>query len=91
MTTTTTTTIDRINPLGDHTMAIVRAKFTPTRLDELGCTLGERLRIVNIYADDWALCVNDSGEEGIVPLTCLDRGPGKFSEDEGGAAIGVAY
>lgn len=35
--------------------------------------------------------MNDGGEEGMVPLTCLDWGPGKFSEVEDGADIGVAY
>lgn len=48
---------------------------------------------MDVYPDDWALCRNGSGEEGMVPLMCLDGGQGKFkfSKVEGGADIGVAY
>jgi len=53
--------------------ATVKSTFIPTLPDELSLTMGEVLRVVNEYDDGWALCANRMGEQGMVPLDCLDR------------------
>jgi len=51
----------------------VKSTFIPTLPDELSLTMGEILQVVNEYDDGWALCANRMGEQGMVPLDCLDR------------------
>ncbi|KAJ6622895.1 SH3 domain-containing protein [Mycena sp. CBHHK59/15] len=53
--------------------AAVRYEFIPTLPDELSITTGETVRVLSEYDDGWALCANARGEEGMVPLECLDR------------------
>ncbi|KAJ7766654.1 hypothetical protein B0H16DRAFT_369468 [Mycena metata] len=54
--------------------ATVRYEFIPSLPDELSITTGEVVRLVAEYDDGWALCANARGEQGMVPLECLDRG-----------------
>ncbi|KAJ7436222.1 hypothetical protein FB451DRAFT_1571144 [Mycena latifolia] len=61
-------------PAGALPSALVRYEFIPTLPDELSITTGELVRIVAEYDDGWALCKNGRGEQGMVPLECLDRG-----------------
>ncbi|KAK7038233.1 hypothetical protein R3P38DRAFT_2905144 [Favolaschia claudopus] len=54
--------------------ATVRYEFIPSLPDELSITTGEVVRMLSEYDDGWALCKNARGEQGMVPLECLDRG-----------------
>lgn len=53
--------------------ATVKSTFIPTLPDELSLTMGEMLHVLSEYDDGWALCANRMGEQGMVPLDCLDR------------------
>jgi hypothetical protein len=59
-------------PLSE-TSAKVKSTFIPTLPDELSLTMGEVLRVLSEYDDGWVLCANRMGEQGMVPLDCLDR------------------
>lgn len=59
--------------------ATVKCTFIPSLPDELEISTGETVRVLSEYDDGWALCVNSRGEQGMVPLECLDRG---FSNDQ---------
>lgn len=61
-----------LSPSGAH--AYVRCTFIPNLPDELSITTGELVRVISEYDDGWALCQNVRGEQGVVPLECLDRG-----------------
>jgi len=61
-------------PTGSAASATVLYEFIPTLPDELSITTGEIVRVVSEYDDGWALCANARGEQGMVPLECLDRG-----------------
>jgi hypothetical protein len=63
--------------------ALVRYTFIPTLPDELHISSGERVRVLTEYDDGWALCENIAGEQGMVPIECLDRGSG------GGGSLNV--
>jgi len=65
--------------------ATVRCTFIPNLPDELSIEAGETVRIVGEYDDGWALCSNRLGEQGMVPLECLERSssPGRFLDAEG--------
>jgi hypothetical protein len=52
----------------------VRYEFIPSLPDELSITTGEIVRVVAEYDDGWALCKNGRGDQGMVPVECLDRG-----------------
>lgn len=54
-------------------MAMVKVLYIPTLPDELSITTGEVVHVVKAYDDGWALCANARGEQGVVPLECLDR------------------
>jgi hypothetical protein len=54
--------------------ALVRCTFIPTLPDELHISSGEKVRVLTEYDDGWALCENAGGEQGMVPLECLDQG-----------------
>ncbi|KAF5330874.1 hypothetical protein D9619_005284 [Psilocybe cf. subviscida] len=43
--------------------------------DELPIRIGEIIRVVAEYDDGWGLCTNTAGEQGMVPLECLQMGP----------------
>lgn len=67
-----------INPTGpkpspSSTTASVRCTFIPSLPDELSITTGEVVRVVQEYDDGWALCANTRGEQGMVPLECLEK------------------
>ncbi|KAF9014165.1 hypothetical protein BDQ17DRAFT_445541 [Cyathus striatus] len=51
----------------------VKYTFYTSLLDELQITVGERVRILAEYDDGWGLCVNSRGEQGVIPLECIDR------------------
>jgi hypothetical protein len=53
--------------------ALVRVLFIPSLPDELSITVGEVVRVVKVFDDGWALCANQRGEQGVVPVECLDR------------------
>lgn len=61
-------------------MALVRVTFMPQLPDELAITPGETLYIRNEFDDGWALCEKTSGEQGMVPLECLEGGGGQSAE-----------
>ncbi|KAJ6531114.1 hypothetical protein B0H19DRAFT_470393 [Mycena capillaripes] len=61
-------------PAGAGVPAAVRYEFIPSLPDELSITTGEVVRMLSEYDDGWALCKNGRGEQGMVPLECLDRG-----------------
>lgn len=54
-------------------MATVRVLYIPTLPDELSITTGEVVTLIKAYDDGWALCSNARGEQGVVPLECLER------------------
>ena len=67
-------------PLTNTTsQALVRCTFVPNLPDELSITTGETVRVLTEYDDGWALCQNSHGDQGVVPLECLDRGQGRMS------------
>ncbi|KAF9557161.1 hypothetical protein CPC08DRAFT_616638, partial [Agrocybe pediades] len=52
----------------------VTSTFVPDLADEIPVRHGEQLRVLAQYDDGWALCtrLDGSGEQGMVPLDCLD-------------------
>ena len=54
-------------------MAIVARTFVPSLPDELHIGNGEQIRVLTAYDDGWALCSNLRGEQGVVPLECLEK------------------
>ncbi|CAL1705731.1 unnamed protein product [Somion occarium] len=54
--------------------AYVRCTFLPSLPDELSISTGEMVRVLGEFDDGWALCANARGEQGVVPLECLDKG-----------------
>lgn len=61
-------------PVTTENGAVVKQTFIPALPDELEISTGETIRVLSEYDDGWALCVNLRGEQGMVPLECLDRG-----------------
>jgi hypothetical protein len=61
-------------PVNSVATATVRYEFIPSLPDELSIVTGEVLRMMAEYDDGWALCKNERGEQGMVPLECLDWG-----------------
>ena len=61
-------------------MALVRVTFVPQLPDELAITPGETVYIRTEFDDGWALCANTRGEQGMVPLECLEGGGSQFAE-----------
>jgi hypothetical protein len=61
-------------------MALVRVTFVPQLPDELAITPGETVYIRTEFDDGWALCANTRGEQGMVPLECLEGDGGQFTE-----------
>ncbi|KAJ7772933.1 hypothetical protein DFH07DRAFT_952902 [Mycena maculata] len=60
-------------PITGAATASVRYEFIPTLPDELSINTGEVVRVLSEYDDGWALCANLRGEQGMVPLECLER------------------
>jgi len=71
-----------VPPTSIPVMATIRSTFIPTLPDELTISTGEVIRIRKEFDDGWALCVNVRGEQGMVPLECLDRGNGTYQGGE---------
>lgn len=77
-------------------MAMVRVVYIPSLPDELSVNVGETVRVVKAFDDGWALCSNARGEQGVVPLECLDRSvstgnnyaPMRLSVAQSGSSIG---
>lgn len=55
-------------------LSVVVCTFITTLPDELAIGIGEQIRVLAEYDDGWALGMNSSGEQGMIPLECLDRG-----------------
>ncbi|KAI0958143.1 hypothetical protein AcW1_006313 [Taiwanofungus camphoratus] len=66
-------------PTSGVSFALVRAAFIPSLPDELSVSAGEMVRVITEYDDGWALCANLQGEQGVVPLECLQRQRGNVS------------
>ncbi len=58
---------------------LVRVTFVPQLPDELAITPGETLYIRTEYDDGWALCVNTRGNQGMVPVECLEGDGGQLT------------
>lgn len=54
--------------------ATVIYTFITSLPDELTIRVGETIRVLAEFDDGWALSLNARGEQGMVPLQCLDRG-----------------
>ncbi|KAG7092950.1 hypothetical protein E1B28_009252 [Marasmius oreades] len=58
----------------------VRCTFIPSMSDELPISTGETIGVLQEFDDGWALCVNGFGQQGMVPMECLEvpvsPGPG---------------
>lgn len=54
--------------------ATIKCTFIPSLPDELSITTGETVRVLAEYDDGWTMCVNTRGEQGMVPIECLERG-----------------
>ncbi|KAJ7771660.1 hypothetical protein B0H16DRAFT_1224720, partial [Mycena metata] len=50
----------------------VRSVFIPSDPDELDITTATVVRVLAEFDDGWALCANERGEQGVVPLECLE-------------------
>ena len=55
-------------------VAVVVRTFVPNLPDELHISTGEHIRVLSAFDDGWALCANIRGDQGVVPLECLQRG-----------------
>lgn len=62
-------------PGGTGSSVLVARTFIPSLPDELPISSGETLRVVEVFDDGWAECMNRNGEVGMVPLECFDRPP----------------
>jgi hypothetical protein len=54
-------------------MVKIKSTYIPTLPDELSIDVGETVRVKKEFDDGWALCVNARGEQGMIPLECLER------------------
>lgn len=64
----------------DQPITTVVSTFITTLPDELAITVGESIRVLAEYDDGWALCLNTRGEQGMIPMECLDGGYSVVSE-----------
>lgn len=55
--------------------AAVVCTFITSLPDELSINVGETIRVLAEYDDGWALCMNTNGQQGMVPMECLNGGP----------------
>ncbi|CAK5275563.1 unnamed protein product [Mycena citricolor] len=70
---------------GDGNLATALYDFAADGEDELSVTEGEELTILERDGDEWWKCRNSRGEEGVVPASYLEAGPGTAAaadEDE---------
>jgi len=57
---------------------LVTTDFKPSRPDELGLRVGETLRLVKEFEDEWCLVQRvgpPDAEKGVVPQSCLAERP----------------
>jgi len=57
---------------GGNRTAIVRCTYIPRLPDELSIATGETIQVNSTYDDGWALCTNERGDQGVVPMDCLN-------------------
>ncbi|KAJ3548289.1 hypothetical protein NMY22_g1314 [Coprinellus aureogranulatus] len=62
----------------------VVSTFITTLPDELSIAVGESIRVLAEYDDGWALCLNTRGEQGMIPMECLDGRYSVISESTSG-------
>ncbi|KAF9479293.1 hypothetical protein BDN70DRAFT_921348 [Pholiota conissans] len=55
-------------------LATVICTFNVSLPDELSILVGEKLKVAARYDDGWAFCTKANGEQGMVPLECLEEG-----------------
>jgi len=65
------------------TQVTVRYTFVPNLPDELAISNGESLFLQQAFDDGWALCTNNKGDTGMVPLECLSSGSEMSLDDLG--------
>ncbi|OMH85051.1 hypothetical protein AX774_g1411 [Zancudomyces culisetae] len=57
----------------DETLYDVVYDYTPNEYDELELKVGDRLRIIKVFSDGWALVKHHAQKNiGIVPMVCID-------------------
>lgn len=66
----------------ETTRANICCTFIPCLPDELSISTGETVRVLARYDDGWAMCVNGTGEQGMVPTECLDSGNGRVGSGD---------
>lgn len=71
--------MERASAAPTPTDALIKCTFIPSLPDELSISTGETVRVVAEYDDGWAMCANARGEQGMVPLECLDQTRGRGS------------
>lgn len=71
--------MERASATPTPTDALIKCTFIPSLPDELSIGTGETVRVVAEYDDGWAMCANARGEQGMVPLECLDQTKGRGS------------
>jgi len=54
--------------------AMVMCTFITSLPDELSIKVGETIHVLMEYDDGWALCMNANGQQGMVPMECLNGG-----------------
>jgi len=54
--------------------ALVMCTFITNLPDELSIKVGETIHVLMEYDDGWALCVNANGQQGMIPVECLNGG-----------------
>ena len=54
--------------------AVVVCTFITNLPDELSIKVGETIRVLAEYDDGWALCMNMNGQQGMIPMECLNGG-----------------
>jgi hypothetical protein len=57
---------------------LVTSSFQRTRPDELGLSIGETLRLIKEFEDEWCLVQRvgrPDAEKGVVPRFCLEERP----------------
>jgi len=56
--------------------AYVARSFVVTLPDELSISIGQMLKVLQVFDDGWAECMTLEGEAGMVPTECFERRSG---------------
>ncbi|KAJ3506430.1 hypothetical protein NLJ89_g6871 [Agrocybe chaxingu] len=75
-----------LHQLNSPLSTTVVCTFLPSLPDELSINIGDTIRVLAEYDDGWALCMSMNGEQGMVPLECLDQQAGSF-RSSGGSGV----